>query len=544
VIGDETGASSVVPAEDLDGVEAVAWGYVGVGQTGRHTLRVSDDLVGWREAVLPVRPGPLLFVDSVTDWRDFAVAAVAYQAEDGQGIDTQLLVSQDGETWTVLAGPDAALVYGVTSVGDELVVLTALADGTPDAVLVSRDGVSWEPWPNASDAIDPNQGPGGFFDATGGRLGIVVTSGRGSVTTTVVERSGAKQVITQDDLRVDFTPRGIDTGPGQVLAIAQPFPTGEIGPTGGVTLAFTEDGWIETEADTPPLSGVTYDDTRWVAVGRDTNQLPGVWESPLTPIEWDRIAGGPLTLTETMPAIVGKTWYAVESIWALDGNYDVGLVPLPSDQGSGGMIVATDPVEGAPLTYGQEITVTVTEVSTTPSGSPPWADPPFDPDAVPAQVVQGWVPEYQECPALSLTPQQDGATPRLGGFGSTVSYDRSSGPGSRGDSSPCTDCGRSAYGVPFGSIFDTRDRMPDWAQYPQYRFDWEDDSFAIIPQPRNDGPWHGIDPETGQPATKHVAVIWLANDCAYGIWSWIDTDHLLGLINDLRYVTTLGAPTS
>ena len=162
----------------------------------------------------------------------------------------------------------------------------------------------------------------------------------------------------------------------------------------------------------------------------------------------------------------------------------------------------------------------------------------------PTELIAGWsVPEYQVCPALAFIDQNDQASPRLGGYGSALSYDNPDGPGSRGDSSPCTDCGRSAYGVSFGNVFPPDNGLPDWTQWPAYRFDWDDHSFAIIPRPYTSGPYHDIDPETGATTDPTWnANVWLDNDCSYGIWSRLSSEHLLELLDDVRFVEGLAPP--
>jgi hypothetical protein len=66
---------------------------------------------------------------------------------------------------------------------------------------------------------------------------------------------------------------------------------------------------------------------------------------------------------------------------------------------------------------------------------------------------------------------------------------------------------------------------------------------AIVPVALSTGPWNGKDPETGDvTAPKWSAWIWFEDDCSYQVWSWLGPNHLLEILEDLRYVDGLIPP--
>ena len=538
---------------DLTQIVAASWGYVAVGfdpESGRASTWFSTDAALWVPTAITAEIGTVWNISSMTSWNGQILAIGVIREEDSEEPTVMVFTTSNGLDWDSISFDVVEVSEVMAAVDGELVLIgfSQQGHGIPTSTRIHRstDGVTWSTIEIPPDLIRDGQRFLYAFDASDGAIGLTGMDNRNALITLVLDTDGEWARIEQD-LGWDFDLRDIAEGPDGVVATGTQS-VDRIDPgisREGAILLWTPDGWEETVTlGTLQLSGITYDGHRYVAVGTDGDRLPGIWESSDGVSDWARIVGGPDTLTETMPDLIGKPWRSIEAVWRLRGSYQVDFVERPATQGDGGTIVSTDPKPGDPLTFEQHVEVVVTHVEIASSGAAPWSNPPLDKGLVPRELVLGWSdPEHQVCPALGLVDQDDDAVPRLGGFGSTVSYDNPDGPGSRGDSSPCTDCGRSAYGVPLGSIFSIDQGFPDWAQWPAYRFDWDDGSFAIIPRPSTTGPYNDIDPETGESTLpQSTAQVWLNNDCSYRVWSWLGLDHLISLVEDLRFVEGLAPP--
>lgn len=546
------------PTPDVTKIASASWGYVAISrdpqdpEAGVTSVWLSDDAVAWVEVSLPASVGTLVAVNSMAVWDDRVVLLGWVDTAQSEELSAVLLVTSDGEDWERMAldvMPDGS--QGIEAVGRGLVLVTAssAAQGGsgPDRLYRSVDGVSWLTTDIPPDLFGDINGFDRLvlFDAGDGGLGLTRWERFGTVVTVVVDADGVWSRLEQD-LGFGASVAAIGTGPDAVIAAGSRRVVGEGGaPSVGVIYRWTSGGWVESASlGGVRFSDLTHDGTRFVAVGVDGDNLPGVWESADGLTDWNRIAGGPATLAEPMPDLVGESWGGVDAVWRLRGGYRIDFVGQAAAQGEGGRIVSTDPGPGETLDFGQTVHVVVTEVETADAGPAPWSNPPLQHSEVPDVLIRGWSdPENQECPALGLKDQADQAVPRLGGFGSTVSYDNPDGPGMRGDSSVCIDCGRSAYGIPFGVVFNPDRVLNDWAQLPAYHLEWDDGSWAILPRPHPTAEWQVIDPETGQSAEPEwTAHLWLDNDCHYRIWSWLGPNHLLELLEDLRFVQDLAPP--
>jgi hypothetical protein len=545
--------SLLVP--DLVSVEAAPWGYVATSidlDSGMGGLWVSQDASGWTAVSLPEGFQPSLGARSLSVWDD-RVILLGFVEEDPEDPDAPMspvfLTTADGETWEQVAIEIPDVPWGVETVAGDLVILAASSperQGWPDRIYRTADGDVWTAENIPEGLLGDQDGFVGLdvFETGDGRLGLISRQFDGTVATYMRDAAGewSQHVQTLPAYRTFAV-----TAAGSHLVVAAGGLRGEPVASRTVIYRWESDGWVDSsQAEERSFSDLTFDGRRIVAVGVDDHLLPGVWESTTSGISWQRIAGGPETLGERMPDIIGEPWRATaETVFRLRGEYRVEYVTRPAAQGDGGQILATDPEPGATLAFGQDITILVTEVEPTDAGPAPWSRTALSQDEVPEVLIRGWSdPENdQACPAIGLVDQDDDATPRLAGGKFAVSYDNPDGPGTRGDSSVCVDCGRSAYGVPFCTDFPPDRVLQDWAMLPAYHIEWDDGSMAILPRPHETLDIRMNDPLTGEPvAPQWTAAVWFADNCYYRVWSWLGPEHLLGILEDLRYIDGLAPP--
>jgi hypothetical protein len=163
------------------------------------------------------------------------------------------------------------------------------------------------------------------------------------------------------------------------------------------------------------------------------------------------------------------------------------------------------------------------------SAAAPWTQPALPQGAVPGVLIEQWEAAENRgwCPALYPDAADASVAPRRADFGGgwAIAWDLADGPGIGADGAPCTDCGRSAYGVAgTGVVADgkTGARMPS-----VIRFD--------------DGSVAGYTGEGMDPANpKRLAELSiLGTTCVYQVWSQLGDAHLLSLIESLRRVEGL-----
>ncbi len=540
---------------DVELIEIVAasWGYVAVGfdpEDGRTSALFSTDAASWVPAPITVDTGTVVLIDSLTSWNDQILAIGFIDEGDPHEVTFLVFATSNGMDWEPMPFDVVEAPAVIAGIDSELILteISRQADGTPISTQIHRsaDGVTWSTVEIPRALMQDGEQFPYVFDASDGAIGLSGRDNRNSLVTLLLDADGQWTRIEQD-LGWDFDLSSVTTGPNVVMATGTK-PDDRVNggiPREGTILLWTPEGWQETmNLGALHFSGMTYDGHRYVAVGTDGDRLPGVWESSDWLADWNRIVGGSDTLTEMMPGLVGKPWPSIEEVWRLRGSYQVDFIEEFAAQGDGGVIVSTDPAAGGLLAFEQHVQIVVTRVEITEAGASPWSNPPLKQIQVPDELIRGWSdPEYQVCPALGFIDQEDEASPRLGGYGSVLSYDNPDGPGSRGDSSPCTNCGRSAYGVSLGRVSSPDDMLKDWARWPAYHFDWRDGSMAIIRAPYASGPYNDIDPETGE-ATEPTwdANVWFDDDCSYGVWSRLSSEHLLALLEDLRFVEGLTPP--
>ncbi|MDH3731154.1 MAG: hypothetical protein OES13_08540 [Acidimicrobiia bacterium] len=169
--------------------------------------------------------------------------------------------------------------------------------------------------------------------------------------------------------------------------------------------------------------------------------------------------------------------------------------------------------------------------------SSPWGSTPLAADEVPETLKAQWEQSDVKgfCSALfPSTPLPEDATIRAANFsgGWAVAWDMPDGPGRFGSGEYCEDCGRGAFGIAgaFGPA--DGDETEVWDQQLQ----WPDGSKAGFG-------FEGLgDGSQGEPHLMYLLV--KGEGCLYNMWSFLGEDHLLGLLDSLRFAEELrGEPT-
>ena len=197
--------------------------------------------------------------------------------------------------------------------------------------------------------------------------------------------------------------------------------------------------------------------------------------------------------------------------------------------------VATESPPGSISTAGAEPTAPVPTAAATTIDpglvASPWSVPPLPSEAVPSILKPAWDSAGNKsfCAALYPANANDlgaDAVVRTADFGSdawALAWDRPEGHGRTADEGYCEDCGRSAFGVA-GTSLSADESTAVWPD----RIEWSDGSVA----------GYGLeglaDPGSGAP---HLAYLTIPGQgCQYNVWSFLGEDHLLQLLNELRYV--------
>ena len=171
-------------------------------------------------------------------------------------------------------------------------------------------------------------------------------------------------------------------------------------------------------------------------------------------------------------------------------------------------------------------------------GKAPWSAASLAADAVPTVVADTWSAADNRDECAALFPADPGALAgdaalhdRYFGGGWGLAWDLPSGPG-RWDPGGeyCADCGREAFGVAGtgGDATGTEDAI--WPN----RLAWADGSHAGYG-------YEGLSP-TGGAGEPLLAYLFIdGQGCMYNVWSYLGEEHLLALIEQLRFVEGMGA---
>lgn len=184
-----------------------------------------------------------------------------------------------------------------------------------------------------------------------------------------------------------------------------------------------------------------------------------------------------------------------------------------------------------------------TSSATPPPASPglaaaPWSSAPLAQSQIPAVLVAEWSKAENKSTCAALAPdtlgtEGSGATARRANFsgGWAVAWDKPGLPGTTGGGDPCTNCGRSAFGVAgTGSTGDPPEQVKALTNnWPNSR-EWSDGSRA------------GYGPEGGSGAKLLAQLYVQGQGCLYNVWSSVSQSHLELLLDHLRFVSGAGAP--
>jgi len=173
----------------------------------------------------------------------------------------------------------------------------------------------------------------------------------------------------------------------------------------------------------------------------------------------------------------------------------------------------------------------------------PWSGPGLAPDEVPAVALETWAAAENAAECALLFPADpaalaDGAVlhDRYFGGGWGLAWDLPSGPGRwEPGGEYCADCGREAFGVAGtgGEPTGTEDSI--WAN----RLEW---TYGPEAGPRYSHAGYGYEGLTSGGAGEPVlAYLFIDHQgCMYNVWSFRGEEHLLALIEQLRFVEGTG----
>jgi hypothetical protein len=197
----------------------------------------------------------------------------------------------------------------------------------------------------------------------------------------------------------------------------------------------------------------------------------------------------------------------------------------------------TDPVQTATTLAPGSTTDSTLAPAVPVSAEAPWAGIAFAITEVPDVLVTQWEDSdvRRFCSALyTTTPLPGGAVIRSANFsgGWAVAWDLGEGPGRFASGEYCDDCGRGAFGI--AGAFGPADG--DETEIWERELDWFDGSKAGYG-------FEGLgDGSAGEPLLMYLLI--KDEGCLYNVWSFLGEDHLLGIVNGLRFVEGLrGEPT-
>lgn len=186
----------------------------------------------------------------------------------------------------------------------------------------------------------------------------------------------------------------------------------------------------------------------------------------------------------------------------------------------------------------ESTTTTIDPGNTGTGGAAPWLEQDIPESAVPRHLVQDWVGAENQMWCSALYPADPAAlgaagVSRSANFdgGWAIAWDLPDGPGRDAADGYCADCGRSAYGIAGAGLTGTEDDLAIWPN----RIGWDDGSRAGYGR-------EGLAaPNSGAPVLSYLLVE--GQGCLYNVWSFLGEDHLLELLDSLRFVVGLQAPS-
>ncbi len=177
-------------------------------------------------------------------------------------------------------------------------------------------------------------------------------------------------------------------------------------------------------------------------------------------------------------------------------------------------------------------------------GAPPWAGATVDATTASDLVFAKWEELGISGPQLvlaSVGEELEGAEVRTWGAG--IAWNTRSGPGHTGSNQPCVACGRGTAGIGWQPSSDTPSTGPSLPN----RIEWVDGSVAEYGGRTSDPalPRDRVlyfDPETGEPTVDALQAVVSVEGSDYDlvVWSHLGEDHLLFLIDQLRWFVPTG----
>jgi hypothetical protein len=187
-----------------------------------------------------------------------------------------------------------------------------------------------------------------------------------------------------------------------------------------------------------------------------------------------------------------------------------------------------------------------TTTSTIAADAAPWSGAALADDAVPGVVADTWAAADNRDECAVLFPADPGSLAqgavlhdRYFGGGWGLAWDLPSGPGRwEPGGEYCADCGREAFGVAGtgGDALGTEDAI--WPHH----LAWTDGSAAGRDYAHAGYGYEALSPtgEAGEPMLAYLFID--GQSCMYNVWSFLGEEHLLSLIEQLRFVEGVGTP--
>ena len=169
-------------------------------------------------------------------------------------------------------------------------------------------------------------------------------------------------------------------------------------------------------------------------------------------------------------------------------------------------------------------------------GPAPWSALPLPQSALPQHLIEDWAAADNQTWCAVLYPADPTAlsangTSRSADFsgGWAVAWDLPGGPGRDTSGAYCANCGRGAYGVAGPDLTGATDDVGVWPD----RITWDDGSRAGYGL-------EGLDQSgSGAPVLSYLLVD--GQGCLYNVWSFLGEEHLLTLLDSLRFVEGMQA---
>ena len=256
------------------------------------------------------------------------------------------------------------------------------------------------------------------------------------------------------------------------------------------------------------------------------------------PVPCDECPAGAFAVEVPASAAAGTGWATLRAyLSTIDqgpfAEYPVWVVPeLPA---------------GSETEVPEATTTTVPDASTTTIAgrAAPWSGHALGPDAVPAVARETWAAAENAAGCALLFPADPGALAqgavlheRYFGGGWGLAWDLPSGPGRWAPGGEyCPDCGREAFGVAGTGGDATGSEDAIWPNRLEWTYEPEPGAVYSHAGYGYEGVTSG---GSGEPMLSYLFIE--DQGCMYNVWSFLGEEHLLALIEQLRFVEGAGTP--